>query len=382
MKIAKNHNIILINIDGFRKDKIELCPTLNSLKENSFYFSNMFTAAPYTFAALHAIFSGMYPSRNGVNAYYNIFKFKKNEITTLSELMQNNGYYTSCDIISESVLPNKGFDEWNLFDEETIDFKERHKKLIQRLAEKEKFFLFLHFTETHKHLVRAIVQKYKQEDNDDDYFRSVEENNTRYNAYLPSCDDYVATIIETIKSAGIAKNTILIFFSDHGTSVGEKKGEKFYGVFTYDYTINVFCIINIPGEKPIKIDKQCRTIDIFSTIANIAGQELKNEFKNVQGESLFELLNNSEDEREVFVETGGLYGPWPSSKKHNVFCLRANGKKIIYNHTPKSWEFYDLEKDPNELKNIYNENNDLIKKFKKKLMKNFQDNKIDIVLEG
>ena len=382
MKIAKNHNIILINIDGFRKDKIELCPTLNSLKENSFYFSNMFTAAPYTFAALHAIFSGMYPSRNGVNAYYNIFKFKKNEITTLSELMQNNGYYTSCDIISESVLPNKGFDEWNLFDEETIDFKERHKKLIQRLAEKEKFFLFLHFTETHKHLVRAIVQKYKQEDNDDDYFRSVEENNTRYNAYLPSCDDYVATIIETIKSAGIAKNTILIFFSDHGTSVGEKKGEKFYGVFTYDYTINVFCIINIPGEKPIKIDKQCRTIDIFSTIANIAGQELKNEFKNVQGESLFELLNNSEDEREVFVETGGLYGPWPSSKKHNVFCLRANGKKIIYNHTQKSWEFYDLEKDPNELKKIYNENNDLIKKFNKKLMKNFQDNEIDIVLEG
>ena len=32
--------------------------------------------------------------------------------------------------------------------------------------------------------------------------------------------------------------------------------------------------------------------------------------------------------------------------------------------------------------NIYNENNDLIKKFKKKLMKNFQDNKIDVVLEG
>ena len=102
MNTTKDHNIILINIDGFRKDKIELCPTLNSLKENSFYFSNMFTAAPYTFAALHAIFSGMYPSRNGVNAYYNIFKFKKNEITTLSELMQNNGYYTSCDIIRNS----------------------------------------------------------------------------------------------------------------------------------------------------------------------------------------------------------------------------------------------------------------------------------------
>ncbi len=78
------------------------------------------------------------------------------------------------------------------------------------------------------------------------------------------------------------------------------------------------------------------------------------------------------------METGGLYGPWPSSKKHNIFCIRANNKKIIYNHTPKTWEFYDLEKDPNELKNIYNENNNLIKEFKKKLSKHFQENNIDI----
>ena len=75
MESLKDYNIVLINIDGFRKDKIDLCPTLKSLKENSIYFSNMFTVAPYTFAAIHAIFSGTYPSTNGVNAYYNIFKF-------------------------------------------------------------------------------------------------------------------------------------------------------------------------------------------------------------------------------------------------------------------------------------------------------------------
>jgi arylsulfatase A-like enzyme len=133
MDLDKNYNIILINIDGFRKDKIDLCPTLKSIKDESYFFSNMFTVAPYTFASLHAVFSSMYPSRNGVNAYYNIFKFKKNEITTLSELLKENGYYTSCDIISKSVLPNKGFDEWNLFDEKTVDFQSRHKELIQKL---------------------------------------------------------------------------------------------------------------------------------------------------------------------------------------------------------------------------------------------------------
>ena len=37
----KNCNIILINIDGFRKDKIDLCPSLKFLKENSNYFSEI-----------------------------------------------------------------------------------------------------------------------------------------------------------------------------------------------------------------------------------------------------------------------------------------------------------------------------------------------------
>ena len=53
------------------------------------------------------------------------------------------------------------------------------------------------------------------------------------------------------------------------------------------------------------------------------------------------------------LKTGGLYGPWPSPKKHNVFCLRKNNKKLIYNDTPQSWEFYDLLDDPNENHNIF-----------------------------
>jgi len=265
----KDYNIILINLDGLRKDRIELCPTLNELKNRSYFFPKMFTVAPYTFAALHAIFSGMNPSRNGMNAYYNIFKFKKDDIVTIPQFLQKYGYYTSCDIISKVVIPNQGFDELNIFDEETVDFQKRHKQLIEKLSQKKKFFLFLHFTETHKYLVREIVQKYNQESNDDEFFNSQEENSKRYNSYLPSCDNYVSMIINTLRQLNIDKKTILIFFSDHGTSIGEKKGEKFYGVFTYDYTINVFCIINIPGKEPIKIDEQCRTTDIFSTIANI-----------------------------------------------------------------------------------------------------------------
>mgnify|MGYP001162723455 FL=1 len=380
MTELKNFNIILINLDGLRQDRVELIPSLNKLKQNSYYFPDMKTVAPYTFASLHSIFSGMYPSRHGVNGYYNIFKFK-DSITTITQLLKKSGYYTSCDLIDESVIPKNGFDEINIFDEKTVNFSERHEEIIKKLSEKQKFFLFLHYTEIHKHLVDAVIQKYDQESIDDDYFSSQDENNQRLNSYLPYCDNYVSTLQKVLEETNIADKTILIFFSDHGTSIGEKKGEKFYGVYVYDYTLKVFCMISIPKISSKTLTNQCRTIDIFPTIAEIIGQNIDHSSVKIQGESLFSLINNPNlDDREVFVETGGLYGPWPSPTKHNVFCVRSNNKKLIYNDVPETWEFYDLKNDPDELDNIYSENSEEIIFFRQRLIHYLNENEIDTKL--
>ena len=88
------------------------------------------------------------------------------------------------------------------------------------------------------------------------------------------------------------------------------------------------------------------------------------------------IENPSAENRAVFVETGGLYGPWPSPEKHNIFCVKMDGKKLIYNDTPQSWEFYDLKNDPDELHNKYDENSKQINDLKKKLISYFKKNKI------
>lgn len=375
MEFKEDYNIILVTLDGLRKDRIEFCPTLKSLIDESVYFSKMVTVSPYTLASLHAIFSGMYPSKNGVNAYYNMFKFKKNEIVTLPELLQKNGFYTCCDIISEVIIPSKGFDERNIFDEKTVNFTKRHTNLIRKLAKK-KFFLFLHYTEPHKRLVDEVIQKYKNK-NDDAYYQAIKENNDRYDSYLPALDKYVSAILNTLGDLTLLNKTIVIFHADHGTSVGEKKGEKFYGVFVYDYTINVFSIIKIPNVPPKHIDYQCRTIDLYPTIAELAGINLKQLDKKVQGKTLLPFLSEKEkDDREVFVETGGLYGPWPSPERHNVFCIRIKNKKLIYNDTPQTWEFYDLTNDPCEHDNKFDENIPEVLEMKKRLFYYLKENEI------
>jgi arylsulfatase A-like enzyme len=372
---SKDFNILAINLDGLRRDKLFHCPALKSLSERSYYFSKMDTVTPYTFTSLHAIFSGLYPSSNGVNAYYNMFKFKKNSLTTIPQFLKKLGYYTCCDVNSKSVMPEQGYDEYLVYDEQTIDFPQRHSDLIKKLHKK-KFFIFLQNTETHNNLVRAIIERDKEKSSDNEYFNTVEENDLVYNSHLPATDSYVDILLNTLDELGISKKTILVIFSDHGTSVGEKKGEKFYGVYVYDYTLNVFTIIHIPGQAPKKIDKQCRTIDIFPTIAEIVGAQNEQSSK-IHGESLFSFIENpNAEDREVFAETGGLYGPWPSPKKHNVFCVKINQKKLIYNDTPKTWEFYDLKNDSKELNNLYNENSEEVKFLKGRLIHYFQENNI------
>ena len=376
-----DHNIILISLDGMRQDKISLSPNIKKLIEESIYFPKMFTVAPYTLAAHHAIISGMYPSQNGVDAYYHMFRFKKEQIKTISELLQENGYFTCCDIASESLMPNQGFDEKNIYDEKTVNFQSRHKELILKLSKRQKFFLFLQYSDPHKHLVEEVMKKYDQKSNDDDYYSKIEENEKRYNSFMPECDRYVESILKTLKSLSLDKKTIVIFTSDHGTSIGEKKGERFYGVYVYDYTINVFSIIHIPGIKPETINFQCRNIDLFPTVAEFAGISLEELSYKISGKSLWSFIEKREtSDREVFVETGGLYGFWPSPKKHNVFCIRKNDKKLIFNDTPNTFEFYNLKTDPKEQKNIFDEESSDVKDFKKTLVEFLNNNNISTKL--
>ncbi len=383
-----SYNVILVTLDGLRNDRIFSSESMKKFSEESWFFSNMITAAPYTLASLNAIFSGMYPSKNGVNGYYRMFKFKKDHITTFTQLLQKNGFYTSCDIIDEIVVPKQGFSERNIFNEKTVDFKKRHSELIKQMSKKEKFFLFLHYTEPHKNLVDELskitthdeYEKSKEKISthvDDPFFDQRKENEQRYDSYIPDLDRYVKTIIDTISECGIQDKTILIFHADHGTSLGEKRGEKFYGVFAYDYTIKVFSFIKVPGKISQKIDLQCNTIDLFPTILELCEINSEQIPTLIQGKSLLSFISQNESsDRKSFVETGGLYGPWPSPNKHNVFCFRYNDKKIIYNDTPNNWEFYDLKNDPNEINNLFHEDNKEIQQYKDELLKFLKLNEI------
>ena len=366
-KKFEGYNIILINLDGMRSDSLDICKTLKEISKKSLYFPNMISVSPYTLAAHHSIITGLYPSEHGVDAYHSMFKFK-NDVVTLPEILKRDGFFTACNVASERFMPEQGFDKYNVFDEYEIDYKTEHKKLLRELSNEKRFFLFLQYSKLHTHLVKEVLKKY-DETNENEYFNNIEKNKDRFDSHLDECDDVVDHLINTLKEFGLYEKTILIFTADHGTSCGEKIGENAYGTFLYDYTLKVFCIIHIPNEDFKIISNQCSSLDLFPTVVELSGLSTQKYCSGLSGTSLVKFIDNPEPKnRLIFSETGGLGGPWPSPKKHNIFCVRSNDSKLIYNDTSQTWEFYDLKQDPDEKNNIYSENLEIITKLKNHLV--------------
>ena len=346
-------NIILVLLDGSRWDRTNISSDFLELQKKGTFVNNVTTAAPYTFASINAIFTGKYGKENGVNAYYKMFRLK-DSINFLPELLQKNGYFTTCNLISEKVISSRGFDIYSSHNEYEDNLFLEHPKLIQDYFKKSKnkpIFTFLQFSAIHTATVSEVLKKYEW--NDKNFYARKEENLEIYDLAFKKAASYAKKIFQTIEDLGKSNETIIIFFSDHGTGIGERFGERNYGVFTYEETIRTFHLVI--GSDIIK-DHICKklisSIQIFPTILDLAG--IKHRSKLVSLEPYLKgNFKRVVENKHVFSETGGLQGPFPSPDKPNVFCIKTAKYKLIYFKTPNQWKMFDLENDPLEKNDIY-----------------------------
>ncbi|MCH8003688.1 MAG: sulfatase-like hydrolase/transferase [Nanoarchaeota archaeon] len=378
----KKFNVIFIVLDGLRKDRIHLCPFLMNILRKGYFFSNMITVVPYTLGSFHSIITGLHPSKHGVDSYFNMYKFKKNLCKTFTQYLHEEGFYAEGNLVDDADIPSQGFDALRAHDEYKDNMVKLHKNIITK-ANNKQFFLFLQYGYLHTECAINVGKKFT--DSDERYFNNLEQNKKNYNSWLKKMDLYVKEIYEHIEKLGMLKNTIVVFFSDHGTSNGEKIGEKMYGTFTYDYTLRVFCSFLVPHTKGKEIPFQTRTIDIMPTILDILKIDADESYEHIQGKSLIPFIEGKErGDRIAFSETGGLNGPWPSHYEHNVFCVRLKKLKLIYNKTPNTWEMYDLENDPDEKNNIFdnNRNRELTTKLQKMLLDHIKSNEESMIYKN
>ena len=385
----KKYNIILLLIDGTRIDRLDKFPIFKRLKEDGCFFSEVIASAPYTLVAMNSIFTGMYGSKNGIDAYHKMFQNPKTGCKTLADYLTENGWYTRGDAMRLSLVSSQGFKKFT--SQEDIpdpDFSKIHKEIldetVNEVSGERPYFLYLHYPKIHHSIKESVFDKY--DDFSQEYFENKEENLRNYDEYLKEAADYLDEIYFKNISGKQSNDSIIIIMTDHGMGIGEKVGERAYGSFTYDYTLRTFALFIQPKifPKGKVINELTRAIDIMPTVLDCLEIPIDQSCLKMQGQSMLNLINQTEQSKSntdedpefqkiAYSETGGVNGPWPSPSSPNIKCVRTKKWKLIHNLTPNTWELYNLENDPQEFKNLIEEHPLIVTKLKDKLQSIIDD---------
>lgn len=174
-----------------------------------------------------------------------------------------------------------------------------------------------------------------------------------YLGTILSVDESVGRVLDYLKETGLEQNTIVVYTSDQGFFLGEHGW--FDKRFMYEISYRTPLLISWPGvTQPQSVNTDIvSNLDFAQTFLEAAGISQP---EDMQGQSMVPLLKG---EKVNDWRTGHYYHyynyPAVHSVKRHYGIATARYKLIHFYYDIDEWELYDLENDPQELQNVYND---------------------------
>ena len=180
-----------------------------------------------------------------------------------------------------------------------------------------------------------------------------------YLACVTAVDDNIGQVVNAIDNSKFKDNTIIVFVSDHGWTMGEKN--HVYKNSLWEESTRVPLTIRAPGlTKPnTKVNHPVSLIDVYPTLLELAGLD-NNTIKNDKGKSLdgFSLKPFLENPNTKKWEgpDGALSVVYSSYKNESIpsnhhYSLRTKDWRYIIYDSGKE-ELYHNASDPKEWNNL------------------------------
>lgn len=377
--------VILISIDnlrydcvGYQPDKRELkkyglvdllkTPTLDSIAEKSICFTNCISTNTYTTSAHASVFTGLYPPRHGVRAFYDT-KLSQ-DVTTLAEIFKMNGYITVMATDTpehfEPLSLTRGFDHIIVrSDPDLLQLIDRYKN--------EKMFIFVHFFDVHEpflysecppfdhynddyyELMNNLSHVFNKEITEKDplrawqsFWKDLNQNiNYLFRPYVEGVGKFdqgrLKIFIDALKTCGIWDNALIVIFSDHGEGRCFYQNHDYFAHAgeLYDSVIRVPLIINMQ-ESNYKVDDNLISIvDIFSMIISLTGVSV---FLEYETDSKWPVQRNTCFSEVWVTLRNGDYSEWLLFQR----SLRTINKKFLLvgkQEDFQSQDFYNLSEE-------------------------------------
>lgn len=166
-------------------------------------------------------------------------------------------------------------------------------------------------------------------------------------------DDAIGEIVATLRSAGIAENTIIVFLSDHGDLMGDH-GLIFKGPYHYRGLIRTPLIWADPSKGVAQTQAApVSAIDVPASILEAAGLE---PHSGMQGRPFVSRDGDTVAARSCILIEDEIQSNLPGqSTRCRVRTLLSDGWRVSIYDGLELGELYNLNADPMELENLWND---------------------------
>ncbi len=164
---------------------------------------------------------------------------------------------------------------------------------------------------------------------------------------LLGLDESVGTVVSTLESRGLARDTYVVFVSDNGLFLGEHRlADK---RLAYEESMRVPFVIAGAGLTPRRVGAMALNLDLAPTLLDLAGLPVP---AQMQGRSLAKVLRGEPAApREDFLYEYAQEPMYPVVP--SLFAIRtANLKYVTSPDDPEEEELYDLLADPGEMADL------------------------------
>jgi arylsulfatase A-like enzyme len=355
--------VIVITLDTTRADRLSAygfqdasMPNLDRLAREGVLFDQATSVAPLTLPAHCSLFTGLFPPEHGVRD--NADRALTSERTTLAEVLHAQGFRTAA-FVGSAVLGSdrglaQGFDVYRDVDSSTVgpapSLQRRANEVVDDVIQwldgvgDSRFFVWAHLYDPHRPY------------DPPEPYRSIHAANP-YVGEIVFADAQIGRLLDALDRRHLLNRTVVIVAGDHGESLSEH-GERDHGIFVYESVLRVPLIIRAPSVPPARISPVVRLVDVMPTVLELLDLEIP----PGDGVSLIDLMRGRRHDLDLEAYSESMYpqrfGLSP------LRALRAGRFKVI--DAPKP-ELYDLERDPFEEHNVYDERRMMAEAFTRRV---------------
>lgn len=348
---------------GCYGDEFATTPNLDAMASDGFLYTHAYANAPVSAPTRNTIITGVYANSAG-NQHMRSSYAKSEEIKTYAELLRQAGYYcinnAKTDYNTSSIDPDKIWDESS------------NKAHYKNRASDQPFFAVFNTSITHESSIHKSIPNDELRHNPEEvplppYHPATSEMKHDWAQYydkLEDMDKWVGKKLQELEDAGLADNTIVFYYGDHGGVLARSKR------YVYETGTRVPFIVRIPKKYKhlfpakktgSKVDRIVSFVDLAPTLLSITGLPIPS---YMQGDA-FLGRQKTEDPQYAYMFRGRMDERYDMSRAvrdaryryiRNYMPYRVYGQHLEFlwrAPSIRSWEEAYLNGDCNEVQSAF-----------------------------